>query len=71
MCLLKSLAFDSTKVDFMKAERMGKQDTFNFEKKEKDREREAVVSRTIDVLTYFSGILDKHVVVFGFGQGPL
>ena len=40
MCLLKSLAFDSTKVDFMKAERMGKQDTFNFEKKEKDRERE-------------------------------
>ena len=40
MCLLKSLAFDSTKVDFMNAERMGKQDTFNFQKKEKEKDRE-------------------------------
>lgn len=40
MCLLKSLAFDSTKFDFMKAERMGKQDTFNFQKKEKERKTE-------------------------------
>ena len=55
MCLLKSLAFGSTKFDFMKAERMGKQDTFNFQKKEKERktEREAVVSRTIDVFDIF------------------
>lgn len=40
MCLLKSLAFGSTKFDFMKAERMGKQDTFNFQKKEKERKTE-------------------------------
>ena len=37
--------------------------------RDRDRERKAVVSKTVDVLTYFSGSLDQHVIVFG--QWPL